>query len=282
VITSISPFDGEVIHTDPLATLDAFNAAYAQDMQELYHTFPLKDGDFVIDIGCGEGSSSFWLAERLSKSSMVMAIDLSASRLAEATANNVRSDAIRFCCADSYQLPFRNGTFDVACCTHSLISLRNTQLFLREVIRIVRGGGWIVAVENDALHHVLLPWPVELEIELNAAGYRAHLAKSTHPWRYYMGRYLPEMLFASGLSDVQIRPWASHRMAPLDRNVRRHLISYLCELRREVAPYLTPRRLAEFDKLAQPYSEHFMVDRPGFGITILDWVIIGKKPVRRS
>lgn len=280
VITSISPFNLKNRATNPSTTLDAFNVAYAEDMRALYHTFPLQDGDCVLDIGCGEGCSSVWLADCLSKSSMVMAIDLSASRLAEATGNIFQPNTIRFCCADSYQLPFRNGTFDAACCTHSLISLRNTPLFLREVIRIVRPGGWIVVVENDDLHHVLLPWPVELEMEIQTAQYRAHLAKSTHPWRYYLGRYLPEMFTASGLLDVQIRPWISHRTAPFDSNVRKHLISYLYDLRRNVAPYLTPRRLTEFDKLTHPLSEHFMLDRPCFGITLIDWVIVGIRPRR--
>jgi hypothetical protein len=72
-----------------------------------------------------------------------------------------------------------------------------------------------------------------------------------------MGRYLPEVFSASGLTDVQIRSCTSHRTAPFGRNVQktsRFLFARIAEVCR---PYLTPRRLAEFDKLTHLTQQAF-------------------------
>ena len=40
---------------------------------------------------------------------------------------------------------------------------------LREMQRVARPGGTIAVLENDIFHHVLLPWPVDLEVPIQRA-----------------------------------------------------------------------------------------------------------------
>lgn len=263
--------------SSPSVTLEAFNVAYAEELRKMYESLPFREGDRLIDIGCGNGSGSFWRAKNARKAGLVMAIDVSSTRLSEAAERVAPPKDLRFCRANGYRLPFRDGSFDAACSTHSLITLRKTEQFLAETMRVVRPGGWLAFVEIDAMHHVLLPWPVELEIELQAAAYRAHSAISNNAHNYYLNRIMPEMLRTAGLRRVDARPWIIHRSAPLNENVQNHLLGYFADLRHDVESYLAPRLLDEFDALTRPSSEDFLLDHPGFNVTILDWLIRGEK-----
>ncbi len=51
--------------------------------------------------------------------------------------------------ADAYRLPFAEDAFDTAHCERVLMHLEEPGAALAEMKRVVRPGGWVVAVEPD-------------------------------------------------------------------------------------------------------------------------------------
>lgn len=258
-----------------METLRALHAAYAPEIRAFYRSLPVASGDRLLDIGCGEGIGCKWFAESVGPAGSVVGADRSAVRLAKGLADRERPAAVRFCRADAYQLPFRAGTFDVVCCSHSLITLRNTQTLLAEAIRVLRSGGRAIFLENDAMHHVVLPWPIELEIELHTAVYQAHLSRTDDPARHYSGRRLPKLLWDAGLTNVRALPCAIGRISPFDSDARKHLLCHFRDLHHLAAGHLSPCMSGRFEELIAPDGP--LLNEPGVGLTVLDWAFVGEK-----
>jgi SAM-dependent methyltransferase len=109
-------------------------------------------GKSVLEVGCGNGVLLPRLAEAVGPSGRVMGIDHSEAFIVEAKA---RMEATGFAAtgavqqADAYHLPFADATFDTAHCERVLMHLEDPSAALAEMKRVVRPGGWIVAVEPD-------------------------------------------------------------------------------------------------------------------------------------
>ena len=71
-----------------------------------------------------------------------------------------------FARADLRHLPIPDDSFDLVWCAQSLYSLPDPVDALRRMARAARPGGIVAVFENDEFHHVLLPWPVEVELAL--------------------------------------------------------------------------------------------------------------------
>src|SRR5215475_6688541 len=77
----------------------------------------IKEGDWVLDVGCGTGSLSFTIAGT-TKASTVIGIDPSVGYLEYARGHNTYSH-VSFEIGDAQKLPYDNGSFD--CCVSSLM-----------------------------------------------------------------------------------------------------------------------------------------------------------------
>ena len=99
----------------------------------------------VLEVGCGEGE----LAERLVRELgvEVLAVDQS-RRMVEIT----RSRGIDASVADVEDLPFKDGSFDVAIAAWMLYHVPNLNRGLAELVRVLRPGGRLVAVTNRSDH----------------------------------------------------------------------------------------------------------------------------------
>ncbi|GHH48741.1 methyltransferase domain-containing protein [Lentzea cavernae] len=116
-------------------------------------------GDVAVDFGCGVGRLSIALAERCKE---VSGVDVAASMLEEARANNPHGDRVRFIHNDASTLPFEDDTVDFVL---SLITLQHipprlSLRYLLEMIRIVRPGGHLVF---QLPSHLPMPTPIAEE-----------------------------------------------------------------------------------------------------------------------
>ncbi len=95
-------------------------------------------GRAVLDLGCGTGRHSLWLA---ANGANVTALDFSAGMLAEAAAKPGAS-AIRFLTHDLHSLlPFSDATFDLVVSGLVLEHLRELGGFFREARRVLKPTG---------------------------------------------------------------------------------------------------------------------------------------------
>jgi hypothetical protein len=144
--------------------------------------------------------------------------------------------------------------------------------------RVARPGGLVAVFENDEFHHVLLPWPVEVELALRRAELRALTERSDQLRKFYVGRHLRRAFRAAGLADCQHRTWTIDRQAPLGPEDRAYFAGYLQDLRARIGAYLEPEIRDEFQRLVDPESPAYLLDSPDFTVTCLNHIAWCVKP----
>lgn len=109
----------------------------------------------VLDAGCGQGHWGRELAYVLPPSSSVFGIDREAISVSAArnAASALAGLPVRFSyqVADILHVPFAADLFDVVTCQTVLIHLDSPINGLREMLRVLRPGGWIVCAEPNNL-----------------------------------------------------------------------------------------------------------------------------------
>ena len=161
----------------------------------------LRPGMRLLDVGCGPGSITRGLAERLAPG-QVIGLDLSRETLdaarREATARGLEN--LRYEEASVYDLPFPDASFDVAYAHQVFQHLRERGAALREMLRVVRPGG-LVAV-RDVDWGTVAYWPrdpwIDRFVEVHQ---RTWYQNGGEP---QMGRQIRALFNAAGVSDLQI------------------------------------------------------------------------------
>ena len=122
----------------------------------------------VIDIGCGTGRTLHQLARALPRARLY-GVDMSPAYVKRARQRLLEIDEITLGVENAEDLPFADGTFEVATSTYMFHELpRNARRnAVREMFRIVRPGGLVVIQdsaqpsESPELEDVLRNFPVE-------------------------------------------------------------------------------------------------------------------------
>lgn len=124
------------------------------DFLQKYYLKPIraciKPRDLILDIGCGIGRISFWLAKTGAK---VIGVDIAPNNIAIATklAKEKGINNLEFKIEDARKLSFTNNTFDWVfsiTCLCSLSSEEELSNGIREAIRVLKPGGFFVLMEN--------------------------------------------------------------------------------------------------------------------------------------
>jgi len=155
----------------------------------------------LLDVGCGPGSITRGLAERLPHGEVV-GLDFSRETL-----DTARRDAearglanLRYQEGSVYQLPFPEGSFDVVYAHQVIQHLRERAAALREMLRVVRPGG-LVAV-RDVDWGTVAYWPrdpwLDRFVEVHQ---RAWYENGGEP---QMGRHLRALFNGAGVVDLRI------------------------------------------------------------------------------
>jgi SAM-dependent methyltransferase len=249
--------------------LRAFHQAFALELEQIISDLPLSSQSRVLDLACGDGFYTRLLASRAGE---IIAADLSPGYLERAQR---RRGQVRFVQADASQLPFADGTFDLVWCAQSLITLPDPAAALREMARVTRRGGVIAVLETDEFHHVLLPWPVELELEVLTALHAASRQRYGSGVRLAPERRLRAALLHAGLRSVRKKTYAADRFAPFTAPARRFLEQQLSFVARMVHDRLSPVARRLFDRHVDPDSKQSFFRRPDAEMTCLNMLHTG-------
>lgn len=107
----------------------------------------LAPGLTLLDVGCGPGTITVEFADRLAPG-RVVGLDAAAEVIAKASADFTRPD-LEFVVGDAYALPFDDGAFDIVHTHQTLQHVADPVAVLREMRRVTKPGGIVVAREVD-------------------------------------------------------------------------------------------------------------------------------------
>lgn len=145
----------------------------------------------TLEIGCGNGSISAWLAQRVSPGGTAVAIDLDLSLV------QVRTPNLELRKADIVAGPVERGTFDLVTARAVLHHVTNAQAAIANMIASLKLGGAILLIEPD-----FLPVSVAEPPEVRAL-WDGWLAWSLERGiDYFIGRTLAPRLASLGLMKV--------------------------------------------------------------------------------
>jgi SAM-dependent methyltransferase len=151
----------------------------------------VRPGARTLEVGCGNGSMSVWLAERVSPNGMVIAVDLDLS-LVQARVPN-----LEFRKADILVGPVDRGAFDLVTARAVLHHVADAQAAIVNMIASMKPDGAILLIEPD-----FLPVSVAEPPEVRAF-WDGWLAWSRERGiDYFIGRTLAPRLASLGLTKI--------------------------------------------------------------------------------
>jgi len=255
----------------------AFHRGFAAELNSLIDRLPIRPDDAVLDVGCGDGFYVDLLAARLGPAGRIVGVDLNTAFLDVARSRPAPERRCRteFVEGSLDHLPDAVGTgYDVVWCAQSLYSFPDPEAAVRRLAAVAKPGGIVAVLENDTLHQVLLPWPIELELAIRTAEHAVFQSEVAQPHKYYVGRRLPELLSAGGLVPTGYRTQAIDRLAPLEPFVDLFLKRYFRRLLDRVVHHLPAAMAAEAESYLRADGENYLPRDPHFVMTwynVLAW-----------
>lgn len=124
--------------------LDAHNKEYLRSYVDIVNKYA-KPNSKVLDLGCGNGLSSYMLSEY---GHQVIGTDISSFFLNDSV--YLQNKNLRYGVCDVLDLPFHDKAFDVVCSNELIEHVTDAQKAILEMIRILKNGG-ILAIMGPNL-----------------------------------------------------------------------------------------------------------------------------------
>jgi SAM-dependent methyltransferase len=153
----------------------------------------------TLEVGCGNGSLSAWLAGRIAPGGRAVAVDLDLSLVdADVPGLELRQ-------GDILAGPVEPGNFDLVTARAVLHHVGDAEAAVVNLVASARPGGAVLLIEPDFLPVSVAEPP---EIREFWAGWLAWSREQGID--YFIGRRLPGMLSGLGLQDVQATAETAH------------------------------------------------------------------------
>jgi len=109
----------------------------------------LKEGELVLDLGCGAGLDLYFYAKSVGSKGKVYGLDISSEMLKKAKKNmkSVEIDNVELVCGSSDHLPFKDDFFNVVASNGIYNLSPDKEKVLKEVYRVLKPGGRTVFCE---------------------------------------------------------------------------------------------------------------------------------------
>jgi len=156
--------------TEPFTkSLERMNRFQEPEAHALIADLKLSDGSHGLDVGCGVGLYTLWLAQAIGREGRVLGIEPTAERAEAARALVGHDPRLEFREGDATKLDAPDATFDWIWCGDVLHHVQDTARALAEFARALRPGGRLVVKESQLLAGLYLPGHPELERRLRQA-----------------------------------------------------------------------------------------------------------------
>ena len=182
----------------------------------------LRPGLHVLDFGCGPGAISVGLARAVAPGEL-HGVDMEESQieLARSVAEANGLDNATFHVGDVTEMPFENGSFDVAYCHNVLMHVPDTRAVLAEVQRVLKPGGLIAC--REMITRSSFTHPDFDAIRSSWSIFEGLIASDDgHP---QMGKYMKGHIINAGFANIRMTASFNVYSAPDDMVFIRNLIS---------------------------------------------------------
>ncbi|TFH31462.1 MAG: methyltransferase domain-containing protein [Myxococcales bacterium] len=165
----------------------------------------IEPGMNVLDAGAGTGAVARVMASLVGREGTVTALDQSEARLAHGRALAQGIPNIHFVEGDLYDPPLSDATFDLVFSRFVFEYLREPEMAVQSLQRLVKPGGKVVVgdLDGQGLRH----YPMTAEFEAKLKLVQGALSRHLDP---YVGRKLFHLLRTAGLVEVRahVLPYA--------------------------------------------------------------------------
>lgn len=168
---------------------------------------PLLNNDHnILDIGCGPGTLTVDLARQVPHGK-VTGVDAAEIVIEDARLHAIDEGVknVEFLQANAYSLPFSDASFDVVHAHQVLQHLSDPVAAIREMLRVVKPGGYIAVRESDYAAMSWFPAVPGLD-EWNTL---YHEVTAAYGYQADAGRYLLNWFLAAGATPEQLSPSSS-------------------------------------------------------------------------
>jgi ubiquinone/menaquinone biosynthesis C-methylase UbiE len=122
---------------------------FAECKRESYDLVGAAPGRRILEVGCGLGDDAASLAGLVAPGGCVVAIDGSQAMITAARKRHRDVVGLSFDVADAARLPLDDGSFDACRVDRVLQHIADPAPAVREMVRVIRPGGVLVAYDND-------------------------------------------------------------------------------------------------------------------------------------
>ncbi|HZM35092.1 MAG TPA: class I SAM-dependent methyltransferase [Burkholderiales bacterium] len=151
---------------EDLAPVDHFHARGLPATVELADRLPIRQGQHILDIGCGLGGPARYMAKRFHCN--VSGVDITKPFVDAAnklTALLRMEQEVRIEHGDGQRLPYPDSHFDGAYTQHVTMNVADRPAFFAEAYRVLKPGGFFALTEHGLGQkgnpHYPLPWSAD-------------------------------------------------------------------------------------------------------------------------
>ncbi|MBI5590856.1 MAG: methyltransferase domain-containing protein [Deltaproteobacteria bacterium] len=248
-----------------LALLDSL-PYFREYKQRSYDLLRLSAGLSVLEVGCGIGDDALRMASRVGPDGVVAGVDASARMIEAAIGRTPANARVAFAQADARNLPFKAESFARCRVDRTLQHIEGPQQAIREMVRVLKPGGLLLAYDND--------WGT---FTLNGGNEESTKIVETL-WEEsfknrWIGRYLKRYFLEAGLQNVVMEPSVSvltdFELADRVYNLRQ-----------------TVKRAVEAGRLLPAVADEWISELQalshsgGFLCTLTAYTVVGMRPAR--
>ncbi len=114
-------------------------------IEELLTWADVKTGENLIDVGCGIGGSTLYLAQKFNANATGITLSpVQAARATERAKNVNLQETVNFQVADALNIPFPDNNFDLVWSLESGEHMPDKTKFLEECYRVLKPGGTFI------------------------------------------------------------------------------------------------------------------------------------------
>jgi len=251
-----------------------------KERKEFLRSLDIREGDRVLDLGCGPG---FWvdlLADIVGKSGAIVGIDIDEPILNYAR-ETVQARRVGF------DIEFRNmsfesidatiGEFDVVFFANCICYVDDPGNFLRGATERARAGGRVIGRNWDGAVFILNPIPERILARMQLAlleVFDVHQPKGKY-FDHYFGRKLPGLFTRQGFREISVKTDVFERYGPADEDLTRYIENVGSWMETSVSEVWSQEDRSEWLRYFDPDDEKYICKEDDFYFCMTETAVTG-------